>query len=308
MNLLQTKLHEKTCVILNMEDQLANKDQQIDELKERLDEKVKKINANIEEKTNEIKSVKEEIKNKDQQIDELKEKHDENVKKMNANIDEKIKNVKEEMKIQLANKDQQIGELKERLDEKVKKINANIEEKTNKIESVKEEIKNKDQQIDELKKTFDEKNAKYETAIESLERSSIPQCPYIWKIENFKAEFEDSKKRDKVIYSKSFYCLTRYKARLSVKLNHYSIGRRYILVCFQIIKGPFDSFLEWPIRYTTITIKIMINEKLIKGTLQFSPCKRPTEKEETLGDYHILHHQLPELAENDTVSFFVNIA
>jgi len=277
MNLLKTKLDEKESVISQMEDRLAYKDQQFDELNEKFDGISKKMDTNIEDK------------------------------------DKEINDMKEEIQRQLIDKDKQIRELKKKFDEYAKKMNTNSEEKNKEIHKVKEEMKN--QQI-----KFDDKHAKHETTINSLESSSIPHCPHVWKIENFEEEFQDSKKTNKDLISKSFYCMNGYKARLNMNLNGYGDEKdSHISSFFQIMKGPFDDSLEWPMPYDTITIKLIINEKLIrthfiKSNTSFmhkNKFIRPNKDEGTCfgASAFFPHNELPKLNENveNVVSFHVDM-
>jgi len=98
-----------------------------------------------------------------------------------------------------------------------------------------------------------------------------------------------------------------YKARLLICLNVFSI---HISVFLQIMKGPYDDTMEWPMPYDAIFFKLMINEKWIKEcTIRSNEnykvhSKRPTEEEEIIFCRVKLFplDQLPNSIENDTVS------
>jgi len=83
------------------------------------------------------------------------------------------------------------------------------------------------------------------------------------------------------------------------------------------VKGPFDDSLEWPMPYDTISIKLMINKKLIKEHIIKSNISdeyknmfiRPIEDDGiTFGSYKLFpHNELRNLNKNDIIVFCVNV-
>ena len=88
---------------------------------------------------------------------------------------------------------------------------------------------------------------------------------YTFIVENARDELRVARERNKTLYSGSFFCLSGYKARLKINLNgtpaaDVSSKDTHLSVYFQLLQGPFDEKLQWPMPFGSITFTLQINE------------------------------------------------
>ena len=137
---------------------------------------------------------------------------------------------------------------------------------TNEIAELRDSLQRKEEQFRTLRTEVNEKMRK----ISSLENYAIaPKSPFSFTIENAKEEMGAAKERNKTLYSGSFYCLDGYKARMKINLNgtassDSSSKDTHMSIYFQILQGPFDEKLQWPMPFGCITFSLHINDELKK--------------------------------------------
>lgn len=122
-----------------------------------------------------------------------------------------------------------------------------------------EKAEEQDREIRELKTQL--------TAREMQIRDYIiaPKAPFSYIIHNAKLKFEEAMRQNSICYSETFFCLNGYKARLKIYLNGSETAQdKYISVFFQVMKGPFDDILKWPMPFQLISISLEINGNLTK--------------------------------------------
>uniref|UniRef100_T1IH91 MATH domain-containing protein n=1 Tax=Strigamia maritima TaxID=126957 RepID=T1IH91_STRMM len=100
-------------------------------------------------------------------------------------------------------------------------------------------------QRNELKKKLD--------GLETDMRNKLPSSGHFtWKVENF-AQLQINVKSgsEKGVYSDPFYSSEfGYKMRLMLFPNGIGIGKEpHLSIALQIMKGPYDAVLKWPIEY-----------------------------------------------------------
>ena len=148
------------------------------------------------------------------------------------------------------------------LEEKLNAQNKVIEMQAEKIAILQRNVKGKDVQFKAMETDLIEKIRK----ISALENFIIaPKCPYVFIVENARDELRVARERNKTLYSGSFYCLSGYKARLKINLNgtptaEASSKDTHMSVYFQLLQGPFDEKLQWPMPFGSITFTLQINE------------------------------------------------
>uniref|UniRef100_A0A7M5V8Y6 Uncharacterized protein n=1 Tax=Clytia hemisphaerica TaxID=252671 RepID=A0A7M5V8Y6_9CNID len=106
----------------------------------------------------------------------------------------------------------------------------------------------------------------------TLQILSLPQCPYYsFTIENFKTQFEEAKKNNKIISSQNFLTANGYLGLLEIYLNGYGSGKdNHVSVYFRILKGPYDNSLKWPIPWKSFSITLLVNNREIGKELHQS--------------------------------------
>ena len=120
---------------------------------------------------------------------------------------------------------------------------------------MKKEMERKDEEIRTLRRRFTEMSR----SIQSLPMQNLT----VWKIEKFEEEKRRSKEVRQTKFSKPFFCLNGYKARLGLNI-HDSTMKDHMSVIFQLMTGPFDDALVWPMPFTLITFKLKINGKIVQ--------------------------------------------
>lgn len=154
--------------------------------------------------------------------------------------------------------------------------------------------------------------------VKSLSVMFFPRCPYEFVIENFKARLTNSKQQNDFIYSETFYYLNGYRARLKVYLNgRNAVQGTHMSVYFQIMKGPLDDSLQWPMIFGLIKISLIINEKC-KHKMAIN-CKqdqehlktrfvKPLREEgEAYGVKYFAHRDLPIDIHGDLIKLVVHV-
>lgn len=125
-------------------------------------------------------------------------------------------------------------------------------------------IKQQELEIIEQRETIAQQNEVIVGLLSEVKTLSVffPRCPFTFVIENFSSKFALSKINNDIIYSDSFYYLNGYRARLKVYLNgRNQVQGSHISVYFQIMRGPFDKTLIWPMVFGLIKISLIINDK-----------------------------------------------
>ena len=90
----------------------------------------------------------------------------------------------------------------------------------------------------------------------------FPRCPFTLTVENFRTRFAVAQQTNEFIYSDSFYYLNGYRGRLKLYLNgRNAVQGTHMSVYFQIMRGPFDDTLRWPMVFGLIKFSLVINEK-----------------------------------------------
>ena len=90
----------------------------------------------------------------------------------------------------------------------------------------------------------------------------FPRCPFTFTVDNFKTRFASAQQNNDFIYSDSFYYLNGYRGRLKLYLNgRNAVQGTHMSVYFQIMRGPFDDTLRWPMVFGLIKFSLVINEK-----------------------------------------------
>ena len=143
---------------------LKEKDNEINELKKKLEEKEAEISKKSGGNDSELKSN---IEKKDNEINELKKKLEEKEVEINKKLEEK-ENELNDLKKKLEEKDNEINQLKKNLEDKNNESpkneenqsdnNKKLEEKDNEINELKKNLEQKDNEINDLKKKFEEKD------------------------------------------------------------------------------------------------------------------------------------------------------
>ena len=161
--------------------------------------------------------------------------------------------------------------------------------------------------------------------ISALENYVIaPKSPYVFVVENATEELRVAKERNKTLYSGSFYCLNGYKARMKIHLNgtptaEGSSKDTHMSVYFQLLQGPFDEKLQWPMPFGSITFTLLIDEnpevkkqRTIRHTENELVKSFYTKPEKTTGGSHgfgkfIDLKQIPCEIQKDVLKFTVDV-
>jgi len=140
---------------------------------------------------------------------------------------------------------------------------ATLEKKVMKQE---EKAIKQDHEIRKLKNQQAEREMQIKNYIIAL------KAPFSYVIRNAKQEFQSAKAHNTILYSETFFCLSGYKARMKIYLNgcptpsgdYNSAKNKFISVFFQVMQGPFDDVLKWPMPFQTISLSLEMNGNLAK--------------------------------------------
>jgi len=178
---------------------------------------------------------------------------------------------------------------------------------------------------EEIIKTLQNDVTEKSKRISSLEIFSVaPKCPFAYVIDNATEELQNARERNTILYSDSFYCLHGYKARLKIHLDGITgvpvTKGTHLAVYFQLLQGPFDDKLQWPMPFGFITLSLSINEGP-KGIAK-QKILRHTESDE-VRQYFVkpvkragVHRgfrkflalkELPEVIDNDKIKFEIDV-
>uniref|UniRef100_T1IS09 MATH domain-containing protein n=1 Tax=Strigamia maritima TaxID=126957 RepID=T1IS09_STRMM len=137
-------------------------------------------------------------------------------------------------------------------------------------------------QQDEIRKKVDE--------IEMDLKNKLKSFEYVWKVENFAQLqcYTKSAGTEEIVYSDPFYTSEfGYKIRLRLYPNGNGAGKgTHLYVFLQVMKGPHDAILNWPIVWTEkLSILDQLNHKdhhsvtVDSDLIQFKDCyDKPVEE------------------------------
>ena len=247
--------------------------------------------------------------------------------------DLKIQELTKQLESQLMEKDDQIQKLRKELDDKLKQTKSKIiqlvdETKTKQEIALNESVEKLSVRLDATNKSTHEFiNAQFlqrSNLVTNLNKKlaeknqltsqilSIPQCPYTFNIENFKTQFEEAKRTNKMICSPNFLTENGYLGRLDIFLNGDKSGKdTHISAYFRNLKGPYDDMLKWPMPRKSDSFRILVNGKeviripyIASGFERIwkNHFTRPTGNEgERLGYTELFEHGSVENLSNDDV-------
>ncbi|XP_066921418.1 TNF receptor-associated factor 4-like [Clytia hemisphaerica] len=262
----------------------------------------------------------------------LEMKHE--IGKVKNDFDEKFQNeklqIEDKFDRKLKEKYEEIQNVKAQCNQKLQKIerdfDAKLIEKHQEIKDLKEEFGKIKNDLDEIKM-----NDKTEEHFKNLNGIlvnkneltfgilRVPRCPYTFLIENFKTKFDKAKKTNDIIHSPHFFTVNGYKGDLEVHLNGQGAGKNtHISVFFQILNGPYDDLLKWPIPWKSYSFILLINDKEVdkysskstdEGGKWKDIFKRPTgDVGEDLGYPKAFSHELvKDVTDTDKVAFKYNM-
>jgi len=175
---------------------------------------------------------------KQEMVQALQEKEIKMLTKENQRKEEKMNNLEENKEIQ---------------EQEIKKLREENQHNKEKINTLEHSLKEKEQNIQQLNNSIDELHQKV-----AKQKLPLPICPYTWEIDS--EEFLKAKDENRQLFSPKFFCFGNYTAYIRCYPNGGREAKNtHMSIYFQIVKGPFDCVLAWPMMYREITLKLMIN-------------------------------------------------
>lgn len=180
-------------------------------------------------------------------VDDLKEKLLEKHDMLQKSVDEQNKKLHSKMYEQesrLEEQKHQVIQQSKVICAKLSEHNSHLKNQCYNIHELKENAVLLPQEMDRL---FSEITVLEPTC------NTLPYGSLLFVVDNFQENFRKEKEENILIYSDPFYCLRGYKALICLFLNGWENGKNTHISCyFEVLKGPFDQVLKWP-------LKIMVN-------------------------------------------------
>ncbi|XP_066924840.1 TNF receptor-associated factor 5-like [Clytia hemisphaerica] len=302
---LKKQLKMKDERLIKVEERLRLNEEVL--VKMRRDAEIKEIRITEQLKTKDEKLAKLERKLKDtkENLNKFKAENEAVLHRLEKSVDEK----NTRFSIQMEAKDEKIVKIEAKLEKNERRTKENEED----LLQLRDECGIKDQQLAVLDRglTMSKKMA------QSL--LTTPQCPFTWEITDFVSKFDDAREFNNRIHSPSFFCLEGYKGMLKVYLNgNGNYTGTHITATFDLVPGPFDDMLTWPMSYDRFSFKFCINgadiaSQTIKRSAGEGRWKddytRPEDEQKGSGGWGttISHRKLPKIFEDDTITFIFEI-
>lgn len=236
-----------------------------------------------------------------------------------------LKNELEQRYKQLQAEDIKLGERMNYHDEQVKQQEMKTREIYQKLSEHQAMLNNQAGDIFEIKQvtnTVPQELNKLFSEITTLEpRHHIqPNSSLLFVIDDFEENFRKSQKEQSFVYSDPFYCLRGYRALVCVLLNGWEDGSNSHISCyFEVLKGPFDDVLDWPMEFTAeFSIKGRNGAGLLRHSFDTRGITRedmekhfgkPTKDANTVWGFSqfMRHDEISNYVENDEMKISINI-